>query len=65
LLIEGDLVGQAEVAVALPVVEEYFAKAVVPGWVVERQGRESLILKREWFFDGEVSGYCVTGKKVR
>jgi hypothetical protein len=46
-------------------VEEYFAKAVVPGWVVERPGRESLILKRVWFFDGEVSGYCVTGKKVR
>ena len=46
-------------------VEEYFAKAVVPGWVVERPGRESFILKREWFFDGEVSGYCVTGKKVR
>ena len=65
MLIEGDLVGQAEVAVALPVVKEDLAEAVVHGWVVERPGRESLILKREWFFDGEVSGYCVTGKKVR
>ncbi len=47
-------------------VEEYLAKAVMTGWVVERMpGGESLILKEEWFFDGEVSGYCVTGKKVR
>ncbi len=46
LLIEGDFVGQAEVAVALPVVEEYFAKAVVPGGVIERlPGGDVLILK--------------------
>jgi hypothetical protein len=33
LLIEGDFIGQAEVAVAIPVVEEYLAKAVIPvGW---------------------------------
>jgi hypothetical protein len=47
------------------VVKEDLAEAVVPGWVVERPGRESLTLKREWFFDGEVSDYCVTGKKVQ
>jgi len=46
LLIEGDFVGQTEVAVALPVVEEYLTKAVVPGWEVERPGRDGLILKR-------------------
>ena len=45
LLIEGDFIGQAEVAVAIPVVEEYLTKAVVPGWVVERPGGEDLILK--------------------
>jgi len=46
LLIEGDFIGQAEVAVAIPVVEEYLTKAVMPGWVVERMpGGESLILK--------------------
>ena len=31
LLTEGDFVGQAEVAVTVPVVEEYLAKAVMPG----------------------------------
>ena len=57
LLMEGDFVGQAEVAVAIPVVEEYLSKAVMTGWVVERMpGGESLILKEGWFFDGEVSG---------
>ena len=66
LLIEGDFVGQAEVAVAIPVVEEYLAKAVMTGGVIERlPGGEGLILKEWWVFDGEVSGYCVTGKKVR
>jgi hypothetical protein len=65
LLIEGDLVGQAEVAVALPVVKEDLAEAVVPGWVVERPGRGSLILKEWRVFDGEVSGYCVTGIYMR
>jgi len=50
----------------IPVVEEYLAKAVVPGGVIERlPGGEGLILKEERVFDGEVSGYCVTGKKVR
>ena len=64
-LIERDFVGQAEIAVVLPVVEEYLTKAVVPGWVVERlPGGGSLILKEWWVFDGEVSGY-VTGKNVQ
>jgi len=45
LLIEGDFIGQAEVAVTLPMIEEYLTKAVVPSWVVERPGREGLILK--------------------
>ena len=31
LLIKGDLIGQVEVAVAIPVAEEYLTKAVVPG----------------------------------
>ena len=39
LLIEGDFVGQTEVAVALPVVEEYLSKAVVTGGVIERLER--------------------------
>jgi hypothetical protein len=47
------------------VVEEYFAKAVVTGGVVERLGGEGLILKCGLVFDGEVSDYCVTGKKVQ
>jgi len=65
LLIKGDFIGQAEVAVAVPVVKEYLAEAVVPGWVVERlPGGGSLILKEWWVFDGEVSGY-VTGKNVQ
>ena len=46
LLIEGDLVGQAEVAAALPMVEKYLAKAVMPGGAAERGlGEASLILK--------------------
>jgi len=45
LLIEGDIIGQTEVAEALPVVEKYLAEAVVPGGVVEKLGREGLILK--------------------
>lgn len=66
LRIEGDLVGQAEVAVTLPVVEEYLAKVVVPGRVIERLlGRARLILTEWWVFDGEVSGCCVTGKNVQ
>ena len=40
LLIKGDFIGQAEVAVAVPVVKEYLAEAVVPGWVVERLAKE-------------------------
>jgi hypothetical protein len=36
LLIEGELVGQAEVAVALPVVKEDLAEAVVPGGLIEK-----------------------------
>ena len=65
LLIEGHFVGQTEVAVTVPVVEEYLAEAVMPGGVVERPGGESLILKRGLVFDGEVSDDCVTGKKVQ
>ena len=56
LLIEGDFIGQAEVAVALPVVEEYLAKAVMAGGVVERlPGGEIVILKGGMVFDCEVS----------
>ena len=56
LLIEGDFVGQAEVAVALPMVEEYLAKAVMAGGVVERlPGGEIVILKGGMVFDCEVS----------
>ncbi|MGD0751691.1 MAG: hypothetical protein ABSA23_09805 [Anaerolineales bacterium] len=36
LLIEGDFIGQTEVAVAIPVVEEYLAKVVMTGWMAER-----------------------------
>jgi hypothetical protein len=75
LLIEGDFIGQVEVAVALPVVKEDLAEAVVPGWVVERPGREGLILKGRWVFDGEVfqdiagrakkcNNYHVNGRQV-
>ena len=39
LLIEGDFVGQTQVAVALPVVEKYLPKAVMPGGAAERAGR--------------------------
>jgi len=53
LLIEGDFIGQAEVAVALPVVEEYIAEAVMPGGVIERvPGGASLIRKGGCSFDG-------------
>jgi hypothetical protein len=56
LLIEGDLVGQAEVAVTVPMVEEYLAKAVKAGGVVERlPGGEIAILKGGMVFDCEVS----------
>ena len=65
LLIEGDFIGQAEVTVALPVVEKYLAKAVMTGWVIERPGRGSLILKEWRVFDGEVSGCCATGIYMR
>jgi hypothetical protein len=66
LLIEGIFVGQREVAVALPVVEEYLAEAIITGWVIKRlPGGASLILKEWWVFDGEVSGYCVTGKNMQ
>ena len=52
LLIEGDFVGQAEVAVALPMVEEYLAKAVMAGGVVESlPGGEIVILKGGMVFD--------------
>ena len=54
LLIEGDFVGQTEVAVALPMVEKYLTKAVVPGRVVETPEREGLILKGRYVYDGEV-----------
>ena len=56
LLIEGDFVGQAEVAIALPMVEKYLAKAVMAGGVVERlPGGEIVILKGGMVFDCEVS----------
>jgi hypothetical protein len=48
LLIEGDLVGQTEVAVALPMVEEYLSKAVVTGRVVERLPGGASLIKKEW-----------------
>ena len=48
LLIEGDLIGQAEVAVALPMVEEYLSKAVVTGRVVERLPGGASLIKKEW-----------------
>ena len=48
LLIEGDFVGQAEVAVALPMVEEYLSKAVVTGRVVERLPGGASLIKKEW-----------------
>ena len=60
LLIEGDFIGRAEVAVALPVIE-YLPEAVMPGGVVERLGREGLILKSELVFDGNASDCCATG----
>lgn len=50
---DGDFVGQAEVAGAIPVVEEYLEKAIMTGGVAERMpGVESLILKEGWVFDG-------------
>jgi hypothetical protein len=58
LLIEGDFISQAEVAVALPVVEEYFTKAVVPDRVVERLPG---VVSFRW---GCFSGYCVPDKRV-
>jgi hypothetical protein len=57
----GDFIGQAEVAVALPVVEKYLAEAVVPGGVVERPGRGSLILKEWIVFDGGCFGLLCDG----
>lgn len=46
LLVEGDFVGQAEVAVTLPVVEAYLAEAIMTGWVIGKlPGGASLILK--------------------
>jgi hypothetical protein len=66
LLIEGDFVGQAEVAVALPVVEKYHAKAIMTGWMAERVlGGEVSILKGRWVFGGEVLGCCATGIDAR
>jgi hypothetical protein len=56
LLIEGGFIGQAEVAVALPVVEKYLAKAVMPGWVVERlPAGARKILKEGRVFEEDVS----------
>jgi hypothetical protein len=63
LLIEGDFIGQAEVAVALPVVEKYLAKAVMTGWVIEMPGRGSLILKEWRVFDGGGFGLLRDGQK--
>ena len=48
LLIEGDFVGQMEVAVTVPVVEKYLSKAVVTGRVVERQPGGASLIKKEW-----------------
>jgi len=54
LLIEGDFIGQAQIAVAIPVVEECLANAVMTGWMAERLPRgESLFLKVGWVFDEE------------
>lgn len=59
LLTEADFASLAEVAGAIPVVEEYLAKAVMTNGVVERMpGVESLILKEKWVFDGEGFGLC-------
>ena len=66
LLIEGDFVGQAEVAIATPVVEEYLAETVMPGGVIERVvGEASLIRKCGWVFDGEVCRILRDGQKMR
>jgi hypothetical protein len=35
-MIVRDFIGQAEVAIAIPVVEEYHTKAIMTGWVIER-----------------------------
>jgi hypothetical protein len=48
LLIEGDFVGQMEVAVTVPVVEKYLTKAVVTGRVVERLPGGASLIKKEW-----------------
>ena len=64
MLIEGDFVGQTEVAVALPVVEEYHAEAVMPGGAIERlPGEEGLILRGERVFDERGFGLLRDGQK--
>ena len=64
LLIEGDFIGQAEIAVALPVVQEYLARAVVRGWVVERlPGGEGLILRGKKVFDERGFRLLYNGQK--
>ena len=44
-LIEGNFFLHAKIAPEIPMLAEDLAEAVMPSWVVERPGRESLILK--------------------
>ena len=63
LLIEGDFIGQVEVAVALPVVKEDLAEAIVPGWVIERPGEDVLFLRGERVFDERGFRLLYNGQK--
>jgi hypothetical protein len=49
------------------VVEEYLAKAVMTGRVIERPGGDVLFLRGKRVFDERVFrlGYCTTGKNVQ
>lgn len=50
MLIGWDFDGQAKIVLAIPVVEEYLAKAALTGWIAERiSGGDSLILYRDRF----------------
>jgi hypothetical protein len=50
VLIGWDFDGQAKIVLAIPVVEEYLAKAALTGWIAERiSGGDSLILYRDRF----------------
>jgi len=54
-LIEGDCIRQADVARAIPVIEEYLTKAVVPGGVGRKAGKGGFDSEGRLVFDGEVS----------